>query len=281
MKMRLAWAIALGVAGSVAVAAVGGALFVASGVYDVAASTQHTQPVFSFLKTVMRQSVRFHARSVEAPAAPAVADPLLRGAACLRAHCVACHGAPGEAPAGFSLGLQPLPPPLVDVAHAWSPAELYWITRKGLKMTAMPAWEWRIDEPDLWALVALMEQLPSMTPADWRGLSERAAALRCERGEPAAPLAPSVERGRKAMQQFGCAGCHVIDGVTGGRASVGPPLSGHARRERLPGGLPNTHEQLVRWLRDPRALDPATAMPDLGLGEQDARDIAAYLATLH
>jgi hypothetical protein len=37
---------------------------------------------------------------------------------------------------------------------------------------------------------------------------------------------------------------------------------------------------MVRWLRNPQTYDPDGAMPDLGVTERDARDIAAYLATL-
>jgi cytochrome c len=33
-------------------------------------------------------------------------------------------------------------------------------------------------------------------------------------------------------------------------------------------------------VRDPKAVKPQTAMPDMGVSETDARDIAAYLATL-
>jgi len=269
----------LGVVGGAAAGAVGTVVFVASGFYDVAASTPHTQPVFSFLKTVMRRSVRQHAAGIEAPHGFDAPAQLLRGAACFEAHCVDCHGAPGRAPAAFGLGLQPLPPPLVDAARHWSAGELYWITRGGIKMTAMPAWEYRLDEDQLWALVALMQQLPQMAPGDWRAWRERAAPLACERAETAVVQLPDARRGQRALEQHGCASCHAIDGITGDASPVGPPLSGFARRERLPGGGPNTHEQRVRWLLDPSALHPGTAMPDLGLAEQDARDIAAFLAT--
>lgn len=276
---RALW-ITLGIAGSAATGALGAAVFVALGVYDVAASTPHTQPVHDFLKTVMRQSVRRHAAAVEPPLGLDAPALLMRGAACFDAHCVACHGAPGVAPSSFGLGLQPLPPPLVDSASHWTTSELYWITRRGIKMTAMPAWEYRLDEAQLWAVVALLQHLPALSPADWQGLRERSAPLACERIEPPVAAEPSARRGRRALEQHGCASCHVIDGITGSQTAMAPPLSGFARRERLPGGGPNTHEQRVRWLLEPQALDPGTAMPDLGLAEQDARDIAAYLATL-
>jgi len=37
---------------------------------------------------------------------------------------------------------------------------------------------------------------------------------------------------------------------------------------------------MVRWLRQTHTIDPLSAMPEMGVSEQDARDIAAYLATL-
>ncbi|WP_240636009.1 c-type cytochrome [Caldimonas tepidiphila] len=89
------------------------------------------------------------------------------------------------------------------------------------------------------------------------------------------------ERGMLVMHQHACNACHVIPGVTGPDIHVGPPLEGMARRQNIAGAIPNTIENMVRWLRDPQAIDPKTAMPDMGLTENDALDAAAYLATLH
>ena len=88
------------------------------------------------------------------------------------------------------------------------------------------------------------------------------------------------ERGRIAIQQYACVACHQIPGVTGHGARVGPPLSGIASRTTLGGVLPNSPENMVRWIREPQKLSPLTAMPDLRVTERDARDMAAYLATL-
>ena len=63
-------------------------------------------------------------------------------------------------------------------------------------------------------------------------------------------------------------------------APVGPPLAGIARRAFIAGVLPNTDDNMVRWLRAPQQIDPRSAMPTLGLGAQDAADIAAFLRTL-
>jgi cytochrome c1 len=61
---------------------------------------------------------------------------------------------------------------------------------------------------------------------------------------------------------------------------VGPPLAGFARRRFIAGRVPNEPEELVKWIRHPQGIKPGTAMPDLGVSDQHARDIAAYLYTL-
>jgi putative membrane protein len=83
--------------------------------------------------------------------------------------------------------------------------------------------------------------------------------------------------GAKAIRTYGCGGCHVIPGVPAARGIIGPPLAGLAGRPYLAGRLVNNASNLVTWIRDPRALDPGTIMPRLGVTEADARHIAAYL----
>jgi cytochrome c len=87
-------------------------------------------------------------------------------------------------------------------------------------------------------------------------------------------------QGREAVAHYGCGSCHVIPGVPGARGVVGAPLTEFARRTHIAGNLPNTPENLIAWLRDPQAIEPGTAMPNLNVSESDARNLAAYLATL-
>lgn len=85
------------------------------------------------------------------------------------------------------------------------------------------------------------------------------------------------ERGRELLWQFGCGSCHRIEGVVGAVGEVGPPLDGIAHRVYIAGVLANTPENLARWIRVPQEVDPLTAMPNLGVTEEQARDIVAYL----
>ena len=82
------------------------------------------------------------------------------------------------------------------------------------------------------------------------------------------------------MLDYGCTTCHTIPGVTGASGSVGPPLDGFRDRAYVAGILPNEPGGLVRWLMNPTVHAPMTAMPDLGVTETHARDMAAYLYTL-
>ncbi|MBR0645408.1 c-type cytochrome [Plastoroseomonas hellenica] len=79
------------------------------------------------------------------------------------------------------------------------------------------------------------------------------------------------------LTRYGCGGCHAIPGVPGADGRVGPPLGSLRERVYIAGVLPNTAENLLGWLRDPRAHAPRTAMPATGITEAEARDVAAYL----
>jgi len=261
-------------------AVLAGAAVVFGGLYDVAATTQHFQPVHSLIERALRQSVRLRARDVAEPP-PADERTVLRGAACFRDLCVQCHGAPGVAQGAIGQGMQPLPGPLVDARRHWRARELYWITKHGIRLTGMPAWEFRLSEAELWSVVAFMQQLPDLGPAQYADWMRRAPAPpSC--GVPAAPASESgdLERGLRALHQHACTACHMIPGTIGSQVHVGPPLEGIGSRQLIAGTLANTPDNMVRWLRDTQRVKPGTAMPQLGVSEQAARDMAAYLATL-
>jgi cytochrome c len=89
-----------------------------------------------------------------------------------------------------------------------------------------------------------------------------------------------MERGRSALDGFGCGTCHVIPGVRGAVGGVGPPLTRFADRAFIAGQLANDPQNLVLWIQDPQAVEPGTAMPDLDVSPQVARDMAAYLYSI-
>ncbi len=106
-------------------------------------------------------------------------------------------------------------------------------------------------------------------------------AASCEGGRAERAARPvsggDARRGEHAIYDRGCGACHDIPGVRGARGTVAQSLLGFSQRTFIAGELPNTPDNLVRWIMDPLAIHPATAMPNLGIGSDEARDIAAYL----
>lgn len=100
----------------------------------------------------------------------------------------------------------------------------------------------------------------------------------CAASPPATPVAGGdVQRGAVLFASYGCGACHVMPGVDGARGQVGPPLGGFRQRSFIAGRLPNVADSLVRWLVSPQRYEPGGAMPDLGVTEPEARDMAAFL----
>lgn len=111
------------------------------------------------------------------------------------------------------------------------------------------------------------------------GLASLAACA--EKPESRAIVGADPKRGLAVVESHGCGACHQIPGVDWPRGQVGGSLAGFADRALIAGRHPNQPDVLVRWLRDPPALSPDTAMPASNLTEAQARDVAAYLYTLH
>jgi cytochrome c2 len=90
----------------------------------------------------------------------------------------------------------------------------------------------------------------------------------------------NAQHGKQLIRSYGCGACHMIPGVEAARGLVGPPLLFLAERTMIAGELPNTPANLTHWIQHPREVEPKTAMPELGVTEDEAYDIAAYLYTL-
>ncbi len=280
--------VALTLAGAALVTAAGAAIVVYGGLYNVAATVPHVQPLYSLLETAMHHSVQRRARDIVAPPMGGE-QTIARGAACYQAKCVQCHGAPGVAQHDIGKSMQPLPGPLVDAASRWKPREMFWLTKHGILMSGMPAWGYRMTEDDMWAVVAFLGRLPELTPRAYKALTPDPVGSQsvppapvCERPpDSAGPLRDGdPELGKKALYQYACTACHSIPDTTSSSPHVGPPLAGIARRALIAGQLANTPDNMVRWLRHTHEVDPLSAMPEMGVGAQDARDITAFLTTL-
>ena len=151
--------------------AAGAALFIYSGLYNIGADDHHTKPVFALLQTMRDRSIRERSQHIRGPS---LDDPqmILKGAGQYAAMCTGCHLAPGMADSEIRPGLYPQPPNLsrgrVDSKDA------FWAIKHGIKMSAMPAWGGSHDDPTIWSMVAFLQELPDMTPAQYKDIVSRA-----------------------------------------------------------------------------------------------------------
>lgn len=104
------------------------------------------------------------------------------------------------------------------------------------------------------------------------GSNSRSPVIEVPGGDP--------QLGATLVQQWGCGSCHTIPGMRNANGLVGPPLGEFGSRAYIAGNFANNPDNLMRWLRDPQALEPGTAMPDMNVTEEVARHMAAYLYTL-
>jgi mono/diheme cytochrome c family protein len=143
--------------------------FVFAGLYDVAATAPHWPMTTWLLETARTRSIKAHAAEIRAP--PVFGDPakVIIGVEHYAAHCAVCHGAPGVPKGEIAQGLYPQPPDLAKAATLYTPAELFWIVKHGIKMTGMPAWADHSDE-EIWATVGFLERLPGMSEQDYTSL---------------------------------------------------------------------------------------------------------------
>ena len=150
---------------------VGAGAFVYSGVYNIGADDHHTKPVFAVMQALRERSIDAHSKDI---VVPDLNDEqlILKGAGQYAAMCTGCHLKPGMADSEIRPGLYPQPPNLSQVRVA--PREAFWVIKHGIKMSAMPAWGGSHDDPTIWSMVAFLQKLPDMTPAQYKAMVAKA-----------------------------------------------------------------------------------------------------------
>ncbi len=109
-----------------------------SGLYDVSASSPHGAFADWFLSTTAHASIERRAGDLDVPDLRDEAL-VLAGINDFNSMCTGCHGAPGKGPEAMGKGLNPPAPNLAESAQELTAAELFWVTKHGIRMTGMPA----------------------------------------------------------------------------------------------------------------------------------------------
>jgi len=145
-----------------------------SGTVSVAATDPHWAITDWILQTARTRSIKAHAAGFAPPFALDDEQRILVGADHYADHCANCHSAPGLSETALGRSLSPKSPELTGVSRRYSPGELFWIVKNGIRMTGMPSWASHGDT-ELWSIVAFLEKLPALSPEDYERLVAAAA----------------------------------------------------------------------------------------------------------
>ena len=150
-----------------------GTAYIYSGAFDVAASTPHNAFEQWLFRTAVRRSVVAMSGEVGQP--PRFTDDMVKdGFDHYDDMCAGCHGGPGIERSEIGKGLNPQAPNLADAVNGWSPRQLFWIVKNGVKMTGMPSFSTTHDDNEVWSIVAFIEQLPGMSSEQYQEMKQQA-----------------------------------------------------------------------------------------------------------
>lgn len=170
---RWLWSL-VGAAAVLVLIGAGSLAVIESGAFDARASTPHDIVTAWATHTTMVHSMRRRARDVHPPAVFTPAETIA-GLHLYEQKCLVCHGGPGTPRAGWVQGMNPSPPFLLDASRRWTRGQLFWVVKNGVKMTGMPAWGLTEDDGRIWDIVAFLEAMPEMKPADFQSQAATAA----------------------------------------------------------------------------------------------------------
>ncbi|CCA93211.1 MULTISPECIES: c-type cytochrome [Novosphingobium] len=150
-----------------------GGIAIYLGVYNIAADAPHYRFTYWLIENLRDQSIATRARSIAVPRDLADPKRVSAGAGLYTEMCSGCHLAPGMEKTEISQGLYPQAPELARVSDH-TPAQEFWIIKHGVKLTAMPAWGKTHDDKLIWDMVAFVQQLPKLSPAQYQAVIKSA-----------------------------------------------------------------------------------------------------------
>lgn len=153
---------------------VGAAIFVWSGIYNIGADNPHWSATHAAIETLRERSIEARLDDIQPPN---LDDPrrIQRGTLSYSAMCTGCHLSPGSDDTEIRPGLYPMPPNL-SKEETHDPRRTFWIIKHGIKLTAMPAWGKTHTDEQIWDMVAFLQKLPGMTPAQYEQLGGKPPA---------------------------------------------------------------------------------------------------------
>lgn len=130
--------------------------------------------------------------------------------------------------------------------------------------------------------VVLVVMNPAFESGKAGGTANQLGSATAAGGAPVVEPGSLAAQGQMIIASEPCVGCHTIPGIPGANGTVGPNLAGVASRTKIAGGAVDNNgpDDLKKWVLNPPADKPGTIMPNLGLTDDQATAIVAYLELL-
>lgn len=285
--MKTRFAIILSLLSVGFVVGIGTTIFLELGLYDISALSPHNEIERRLIMFLKNNAIEYQSGDISPPQLNSK-KRIRNGMKLYEVQCKICHGAPGEPRGRVSTGLNPNPPPLLKADEHWSSGQLGWIIQNGLKMAGMPGVGIGQTQEDVWNIVAFVKRMNTLSVKEYRAMKKAIQQdddppeLRWESPEEGWIRLKeySAKEGKLLLKQYGCASCHSIPGVKTLNTHAGPGLQEWKDRHFIAGQVVNYPNNLVRWLMHPEEIDSTTLMPNLGVSEEDAWKMSAYLMGL-
>lgn len=157
--------------------AVGWTIYVVTGSYNVSTTNRDSGFINWWMQTGASRSIKRHSSGIKAPPLDNPAR-VQEGFKHFHEMCVQCHGAPGKQPDEIAKGIWPQAPDYSMLASGWTPAQLFWITKNGIKFTAMPGWGATHSDDKIWDIVAFLQKVSNMSPADYHQMETNTVGVK-------------------------------------------------------------------------------------------------------
>lgn len=136
------------------------------GLLNPGADEPHSPMMYKLIETARDRAIAVRAEKITVPALNDV-DKIKQGAGNYAAMCTGCHLAPGIESTEMHKILYPAPPDLSKLG-ASDPARAFWVIKHGIKASGMAAWGTNMKDDHIWNMVAFVQQMPKMTPEQYR-----------------------------------------------------------------------------------------------------------------
>ncbi len=142
-------------------------------------STLSSDPGFLrwIFSTTSDNSVKYHANGIEVRSLTD-SSMIAEGFDHYNDMCVTCHGAPGIDRSEAGQGLYPQPPDLMKSAKELPSQNLFWVIKNGVKSTGMPGFAKTHSDSKIWAMVAFLEKMKTMTPQEYAAMQNENSSMK-------------------------------------------------------------------------------------------------------